>query len=64
MSKQSTTRQICQICQEEKKEGIVIYQAFICSECEQEMIMTEPEDERYQYFVKKLKAINQTTQYS
>ncbi|MBO8157643.1 MAG: sigma factor G inhibitor Gin [Bacillaceae bacterium] len=64
MSKPSAVKRMCQICQEEKDEGIIVYHAFICSDCEQEIVKTEPEDEKYNYFVKKLKIINQTTQYS
>jgi predicted nucleic acid-binding Zn ribbon protein len=49
--------QSCIVCGEAKEEGISIWNQFICSECEQEMIHTEVEDKRYSYFINKLKTI-------
>lgn len=54
----------CAICETQKVRGINLYTLFVCTECEQEMIHTEPEDERYKVFVNKLKAMNHTTLYS
>lgn len=45
----------CKICEEKKREGIYILVSFICSDCEKEILNTNPEDERYQYFVDRLK---------
>lgn len=53
----------CGICEEEKVEGIHLYRLFICSECERNMIHTEPREEKYEYYLKKLKNINQATLY-
>lgn len=54
----------CGICEDEKKEGIHLYNLFICSECEYNMIHTEPREEKYQYYVRKLKAVRQSKLYS
>jgi len=53
----NSTMQSCIVCGETKEEGISIWNQFICSECEQEMIHTEVEDKRYSYFINKLKTI-------
>lgn len=45
----------CIICEEEKQAGIHLYLLFICTDCEHNMIYTEPRDEKYNYYVKKLK---------
>lgn len=53
--------QHCGICEEWKKAGIHLYRLFICSECEYNMIHTEPREEKYEYYLKKLKNMNQST---
>lgn len=50
---------VCGICEEVKKRGLQIYRLFICSECEQNMIHTEPREKKYAYYLKKLKNIKQ-----
>lgn len=50
----------CGICEEKKEKGIHLYQLFICTECEHNMIHTEPREEKYKYYLKKLKKINQS----
>ncbi|MFC4403550.1 sigma factor G inhibitor Gin [Gracilibacillus xinjiangensis] len=59
-NKQQSTKH-CGICDKTKKEGIYLYQLFICAECEKEIVATDPSDEVYSIYVKKLKAINQST---
>ncbi|RDW15280.1 sigma factor G inhibitor Gin [Oceanobacillus arenosus] len=54
----------CGICEEEKREGIHLYNFFICSECEHNMIHTEPREEKYNYYLQKLKNISQPTLFS
>lgn len=56
--------ELCGICEEEKANGIHLYKLFICYECERNMIHTEPKEEKYRYYLKKLKNINQPTLYS
>jgi len=55
---------LCGICEEEKGKGIFIYRLFICHECERNMIHTEPKEEKYRYYLRKLKNINQPPLYS
>lgn len=54
----------CGICEEEKVRGIHVYNMFICTECEYNMIHTEPREEKYNYYLQKLKNINQPTLFS
>ncbi len=54
----------CPICNEEKPEGITIYNTFICLDCEKDMIQTEPSEVKYQYYIEKLKVINQKSHIS
>ncbi|GGJ89354.1 anti-sigma-G factor Gin [Lentibacillus kapialis] len=54
----------CGICEEEKERGIHLYKLFICCECETNMIHTEPREEKYRYYLQKLKNMNQPTLYS
>jgi len=56
--------EMCGVCEKEKDRGIHLYNMFICYECEKEIIQTEPSEQKYHYFLKKLRSINQTTQYS
>ncbi len=53
--KQRTIYERCGICEEEKKDGIHLYTMFICCECEHNMIHTEPREEKYNYYLRKLK---------
>jgi hypothetical protein len=47
----------CIVCGIHKKEGISIFDEFICETCEFEMIRTDVKDERYPYFIKQMKQI-------
>lgn len=54
----------CGICEEQKQEGIYIYRLFICAACERNMIHTEPREEKYQYYLEKLKNVHQPSSVS
>jgi uncharacterized protein YlaI len=54
----------CGICEEKKEKGIHLYHLFICTECEHNMIHTEPREEKYKYYLKKLKKVSQPKLYS
>jgi len=54
----------CVMCEEEKEIGIHLYKLFICSACERKMLQTEPHEETYHYYLKKLKNMNQPRIYS
>lgn len=49
----------CGICEEVKQEGLQIYRLFLCRDCERNMIHTEPREEKYAYYLAKLKNIKQ-----
>ena len=51
------TEHRCMICGQEKTEGIVIVDQFICSGCEQEMVHTEVNDAKYPFFIHQLKRL-------
>jgi len=53
----NATEQNCTICGHESDVGIHIVSSFICSHCEQEMVATDTQDERYPFFVAKMKTI-------
>lgn len=48
---------ICIVCNEPKAEGITIVTEFICTSCETEMVHTKVEDEKYPFFVHKMKQV-------
>ena len=47
----------CIICDQWRERGFFLYDSFICLHCEQEMVETSVEDEKYHYFIKKLKKV-------
>jgi hypothetical protein len=47
----------CIVCGNERDEGISIWNAFICNTCEQEMVHTEVMDEKYSFFVERMRNI-------
>jgi hypothetical protein len=54
----------CGICEEKKQRGIHLHNLFICTECEYNMIHTEPREEKYNYYLQKLKNMNQPSLFS
>ncbi|MEW9052938.1 MAG: sigma factor G inhibitor Gin [Neobacillus sp.] len=47
----------CVICEDLKPKGIYLYTAFICTECESDLIHTETHDPKYKYFLRQLRKI-------
>lgn len=47
----------CVICENLKTKGIHLYTAFICTECESDLIQTETHDIKYKFYLKQLKKI-------
>ncbi len=62
--KHNPVKDPCVICNEPKQAGIYLYTSFICTDCEQKMIHTDPGDPAYKEFVDKLKKANQLKAYS
>jgi hypothetical protein len=50
-------QEICVICENLKPKGIHLYNSFICTECENDLIQTDTKDPKYKYFLKQLKKI-------
>ncbi|MGM9928024.1 MAG: sigma factor G inhibitor Gin [Bacillus sp. (in: firmicutes)] len=57
-STEQSVQPICIVCNHHKEEGILLYQSFICCECEKGMIKTDTTDPKYHYYVQKLKKVN------
>lgn len=47
----------CIVCGESKELGIRIFSQFLCAECEQEIVHTDVEDEKYPYYIDRMKQI-------
>lgn len=47
----------CIVCGMVHSEGITVWRAFICRCCEREMVRTDVHDDRYRYFVQRLRRI-------
>lgn len=47
----------CVVCENVKKKGYHILSAFICNECDKDIIQTETDDQAYMFFVKQLRKI-------
>jgi hypothetical protein len=47
----------CVICEQIKKEGIHLYTTFICTDCEKDIIQTETDDPKYQFYLQQLKKL-------
>jgi Inhibitor of sigma-G Gin len=48
---------VCVICEERKEKGIHLYTSFICMDCEMDLVVTDTNDPKYKYYLKKLKKI-------
>ncbi|MDA8354180.1 MAG: sigma factor G inhibitor Gin [Firmicutes bacterium] len=45
----------CLVCKEGCQQGIAVLDEFICKDCEQEIVKTDVKDQKYPYFVTRLK---------
>ncbi|MDQ0220924.1 sigma factor G inhibitor Gin [Peribacillus cavernae] len=54
----------CVVCEEVKSVGIHLYTAFICKECEKDIIHTDTDNPKYKYYLKQLKKVNNPEIYS
>ncbi|OEF99650.1 inhibitor of sigma-G Gin [Vulcanibacillus modesticaldus] len=57
MSRVNQKTKICVMCGDEKVEGIIIQSGFICDKCEYEIIHTEVGDEKYPFFIQRMKKL-------
>ncbi len=49
--------QRCIVCEQERTDGIAIFEQFICQRCEQEMVNTDVRDEKYPFFIHQMRQI-------
>lgn len=54
----------CVICDESHANGIYLHKLFICTPCEHNIIHTDAREQKYDYYVHKLKSIQRPTLYS
>lgn len=54
---QEAPAQVCMICEQAGREGIHILSQFICFECEREIVNTGVDDDLYDYFVERMRAL-------
>lgn len=50
-------KRICIVCREPKAEGIRIWEQFVCMSCEREIVQTDVEDEKYPFYIERMKRI-------
>jgi Inhibitor of sigma-G Gin. len=50
-------RQPCIVCGLVHPEGITVWRAFICRQCERELVRTDVHDKRYRFFVQRMRRI-------
>ncbi|GAX88700.1 sigma factor G inhibitor Gin [Effusibacillus lacus] len=48
---------VCIVCREPKTSGIRIWDQFVCAACEREIVQTDVEDEKYDFYIERLKPI-------
>ena len=53
----NSNEQCCTICGKSSTAGLHIVKSFICSSCEQEIVNIDVKDERYPFFVSRMKTI-------
>ena len=56
--------EVCVVCDEHKRKGIHLYTAYICSDCEEDMVQTDTKDPKYKYYIDRLKKITTPEIYS
>ncbi|MEK3856815.1 sigma factor G inhibitor Gin [Cytobacillus sp. FSL H8-0458] len=47
----------CVICEQAKTRGIHLYTSFICTDCENDLLTTDTNHPKYNYYLKKLRKI-------
>jgi hypothetical protein len=50
-------KNVCIVCKETKPEGIRIWDHFVCVSCEREIVRTDVGDEKYPYYIERMKRI-------
>ncbi|PWK05163.1 sigma factor G inhibitor Gin [Tumebacillus permanentifrigoris] len=47
----------CIVCSTHKELGIRIYQQFMCTDCEREIVQTDVQDAKYPFYIDRMKQI-------
>jgi hypothetical protein len=47
----------CIVCCAHKEHGIRIFQQFMCTDCEREIVQTDVQDAKYPYYIDRMKRI-------
>lgn len=47
----------CVVCGSEEDIGITIWNELICHQCEKEMVRTDVDDEKYPFFIQRMRSI-------
>ncbi|MFD3448287.1 sigma factor G inhibitor Gin [Microbacteriaceae bacterium 4G12] len=50
-------KKVCIICEEEKQEGIFLYNGFICETCERDIVQTSTDHPKYAFYLRQLRKI-------
>lgn len=61
---QMSYSKICIVCDEQNKKGIHVFDHFICMDCHNDLIQTETSEEKYKFYVDRLKKIGENKIYS
>ncbi|OPH51273.1 hypothetical protein BC351_35275 [Paenibacillus ferrarius] len=48
---------VCMICEQQKLGGIHIITAFICDDCNNEIVQTNVNDQKYPFFVRQMRKV-------
>ncbi|WP_018131808.1 sigma factor G inhibitor Gin [Effusibacillus pohliae] len=48
---------VCIVCREQKPQGIRIWGQFVCLSCERDIVQTDVEDEKYPFYIERMKQI-------
>lgn len=54
---EANSSHLCIICGQTKEAGITIVTEFICETCEAEMVRTDVRDDKYPFFIHRMKQI-------
>lgn len=52
------TAKICVICEQEKQDGIHVYNSFMCNDCEREIVQTSTDSPKYLFYLQQMKKIS------
>ncbi|NEU32518.1 hypothetical protein GN156_17380 [bacterium LRH843] len=51
--------QDCMICRQAKKEGIYVFNIFLCTACEKDIVKLDVEMQNYDYYIEQMRQVAQ-----